>query len=183
MMTTIRRTLTLSTALFALQLAACTDGPLAPDSTDAEPQFLLGGSPLVPFWLAKAPVLETKQSRTGQVLRELIAELYMDAREADALQQGKRDFQSATEFSVNGDAVALGDPHPSPVRGMVEQKDGTMLVVIATPIDDATWSRIDAGAESGESVGIIMDMDLVDPDANGGVRVIHSVQAAGSFTK
>lgn len=182
MTTTTRRAFAIAIPLFALQLTACSDSLLAPDPSEAGPQFLLGDSPLAPFSLAKAPVLETKQGEKGQIERQLVVEVNMTPTEADALEQGKRAFRSSADFWIDGDAIALADPRPSPIVGLFEQKDGNKRVVIALPLDDATWLEIDAAAKSGESVGVIMDIDLVDPDANGGVHVIHSIEAAGSFT-
>jgi len=179
MMTTIRRTLTISTAVFAVQLTACSDGPLAPDAPDAEPRFLLGGSPLAPFWLAKAPVLKATQGPAGEVTRELVVELHMDAREADALAQGKRAYQSSAGFWLNGDAIALADPRPSPITGLFDERDGNKLVVIAMPIDDATWSRIDAAATPGQMLDVVMEIDLLNFDARGGAYVVYSVEATG----
>ena len=180
MTTTTRRAFAIAIPLFALQLAACHDGLLAPDLSETEPQFLIGQSPLAPFSLVKAPVLETKQGAKGQIERHLVVELNMTPTEADALEQGKRAYQSSADFWIDGDAIALADPRPSPIVGLFDQKDGNKLVVIAMPLDDATWRQIDGAAKAGESVSIIMDIDLVDPDSRG-TLVVHSIEAAGSF--
>jgi hypothetical protein len=148
--------------LFALQLTACKDDLTGPRNGEAGPQFLLGDSPLTPFWLAKAPALETKQNVQGQVERQLVTELSMTPDQADALEKGKRAFQSSAGFWIDGGAVALADPRPSPVVGLFNQKDGNKLVVIAMPLDDAAWSRIGHAAQAGETVSVIMDIDLLD---------------------
>ncbi len=185
MTTTTRRAFALALPLLALQLAACADGPLTPDPFDAEPQFLLGDSPLAPFSLAKAPVLETRRTAKDQVDRQLVVELHMAAADADALQDGKRAFQSSAGFWIDGDAIALADPRPSPIIGLFDEdeKDGDTLVVIAMPLDDATWLRIDAAAKTGQTVDVDMHIDLFGIDARGGTYLVHGVDAAGSFTK
>lgn len=180
-MTTInRRVLLFAIPLFALQLPACND-VLAPDHSHAGPQFLIGDSPLVPFSISKAPVLQTKQAASGKVDRQLVVELHLAAAETDALEQGKRAWQSSGGFWLSGDAIALADPRPSPVIGLFDQKDGTSLVVIAMPIDDTTWRQIDAAASRGQTVGIAMDIDLLGIDGRGATYTIHSVDVAGSF--
>ena len=47
----------LATTILAVQLAACSDALLAPEVSDPDPQFLIGGSPLAPITLDKSGVL------------------------------------------------------------------------------------------------------------------------------
>jgi hypothetical protein len=183
MTTTTRRVSALALPLLVLQLAACSDSPLAPAAPDLEPQFLIGQSPLAPVSLAKAPVLETRQAAKGQVDRQLVVELHMAASEADALEEGKRAYESSAGFWIDGDAIALADPRPSPIAGLFDEEDGNKLVVIAMPLDDATWLRIDAAAKAGQAVDVAMHIDLLGVDARGGTYLVHGIDAAGSFTK
>ena len=183
MTTTTRRAFALAIPLFALQLTACNESLLAPDPAGAEPQFLIGDSPLATFSLAKAPVLETSRDAKGQVDRQLVVELNISPGEADALEQGRRAYQSSADFWIDGDAIALADPRPSPIVGLFVEKDGSKLVVIAMPIDDATWLQIDAATKPGQTVEVSMDIDLVGVDSRGGTYLVHSIDAEGSFVK
>lgn len=163
----------------ALVLGGCVDDlPFAP-ATDTAPRFLIGNSPLAPFRVWKAPVLDAKQDASGQVTRQLVVELYMDRARLDALKKGRTGYESGSAFSLNGALVALADPRPSPVIGILGGDDDEARVVIAQPIDDATWAKIAAAAKPGQRVDVAMQIDLVDY-ANGGA-VIHGVSAEGSF--
>jgi hypothetical protein len=101
----------------------------------------------------------------------------MAATEADALEEGKGGYDSSAGFWIDGDAIALADPRPSPILGLFDEKDGDKLVVIAMPLDDATWLQIDAAAKTGQTVDVAMHIDLLGIDSRGGTYVIHGIDA------
>jgi hypothetical protein len=132
------------------------------------------------FVEAAAAEVETTEDPSGVLSRNALLSVYMSAVLADAIAGGQAGFNGFAEFSRNGDPVALGDPHPSPVVSSTVKNDDVALVVIAVPIDDATWAAVDAAAPTkGDVLDIIICIELVLPDTGSGEATLMTFESTG----
>jgi hypothetical protein len=128
-----------------------------------------------------APVLEAKDLGDGTVERRLLFEAHMPALLLDPA-AADCGYASSAEFSLDGGSIALADPRPSPITGLVGPGDDVALVVIAMPVDDATWTAVDgATTKAGELVDVVVDARLFCKGPQGGDVEIDMLTLASTF--
>ncbi len=199
---------TLSAALAGLATlagAGCVDDPLAPDAATApapalEAALLIGQSPLVPV---SAPALFTRQAPDGALTRELQAGFEVTPPVAAdgggsvvirssaafyAVIDPKNDPTAAIDpkndptavIDPKTDPVAAIDPKTDPVAAIDPKIDPTALVVIALPIDDASWAAIEkATPEAGDEVEAVVTAELILVAKDGSETILDRVTTTG----